>query len=114
MSEEELYALDLFARCKDESLLLSISPPSEAVLQRLLDMPRYKGVVQLFLGRVDVLAPTRYFKRWSRRLRKFGFAPEDAAILALGPFSVGKDRRQLGVHSIATFDRSMIRQWQQQ
>jgi len=40
----------------------------------------------MFLKRVKVLYPGRYFKRWARRLRDRTFTREDAKVLALGTF----------------------------
>ncbi len=61
-----------------------------------------------FLRQVEVLAPTRYCKRWSRRLCSFGFTPEDAWELALGTFSTAESIEILGVHVIVTLDQPMV------
>jgi hypothetical protein len=51
----------------------------------------------MFLKRVEVLYPGRYFKRWARRLRETGFTREDAKVL--------------GVQVVVTYDRPMMRKW---
>ena len=68
----------------------------------------------MLLRRIEVLDPTRYFKRWARRLRQRTFSREDAKILALGTFGTDQDGAILGVRSIVTLDRPMVRKWQQQ
>ncbi len=68
----------------------------------------------MLLRRTEVLEPTRYFKRWARRLRQRSFSREDAKVLALGTFGTDQDGSILGVRSIVTLDRPMVRRWQQQ
>jgi hypothetical protein len=111
VSQEELIALDLFARAVSRDLQLFILPSTDGVLRRLEDRPRYSAIIQLFRRRVEVAFPTRYFKRWARRLRDYGFTPEDAGVLALATFGTDKDATILGIHSVATFDQPMIRRW---
>jgi hypothetical protein len=107
----ELFALDLYERARPEGIQLFIAPPTETVLQRLEGFSRYGGIIRLFRSRTEVVFPTRYFKRWARRLRGQGFSREDAAILALASFGTTEDAKVLGVHFVATQDQSMIRQW---
>lgn len=111
LTEDEVFTLDLYRRAEIEGLRLFIAPPTESVLQRLETLPRYAELIRLFRNHVEVALPTHYFKRWSRRLRDYGFTPEDAAILALGTFSTSKDGGTLGMDFIATFDHPMIHQW---
>jgi len=47
----------------------------------------------MLLRRTKVVYPTRYFKRWARRLRQRTFSREDAKILALGTF--GTDQLEM-------------------
>jgi len=68
----------------------------------------------MFLKRVDVLYPGRYFKRWARRLREKTFTREDAKVLALGTFGTDEAGQILGVHMIVTYDRPMRRKWKQE
>jgi len=111
LSEEELFALDLFQRAEEQGIQLFVVPQTENVLQRLEVLPRYSGVIRLFRSRTEVAMPARYFKRWARRLREYGFTREDAAVLALATFGTTSDANVLGMHFVATFDRSMINQW---
>lgn len=46
----------------------------------------------------------RYLRRWARRLRDFGFSPEDAIVLAYGSFGVSDDGTQIGAHAVVTAD----------
>lgn len=46
----------------------------------------------------------RYLRRWARRLRNFGFSPEDAVIVAYGSFGVSDDLTQIGADAIVTTD----------
>ena len=88
-----------------------ILPSTESVLRRLEDRPRYSTVIRFFRQRTEVAFPTRYFKRWARRLQDYGFTQEDAGVLALATFGTGKDADILGMHVVATFDRPMIGRW---
>ncbi len=49
----------------------------------------------------------RYLRRWARRLRDFGFSPEDAIVIAYGSFGVSPDRTSVGVDVIVTTDIKM-------
>ncbi len=111
LSDDELFALDLFQRARAHSVGLFIVPPTARFLQRLEDSPRYGTVIRLFRDRVEVAWPTRYFIRWSRRLRESGFTPEDAAVLALATFGTGEAGSILGMENVVTFDHPMIRNW---
>ncbi len=49
----------------------------------------------------------RYLRRWARRLRDFGFSPEDAIVIAYGSFGVSLDRMSIGVNVVVTTDLKM-------
>ena len=83
------------------------------MLQRVEKLSRYSAVVHLFRSRVEVVQPTRYFKRWARRLRDHGFTREDGAVLALATFGTSEDADILGMHVVATLDQAMIHNWDQ-
>ncbi len=68
----------------------------------------------MFLKRVEVLYPTRYFKRWARRVRERTFSREDAKVLALATFGTDEAGDLLGVHRVVTFDRPMVRKWERE
>ena len=108
---DELFALDLFYRAGSHSIELFIVPPTVHTLSRLEVLPRYGGIIRLLRDRMQVALPARYFTRWSRRLRDFGFTPEDAAVLALGTFGTNESGTILGMDYIATFDQPLIRHW---
>ncbi len=62
-----------------------------------------------FLKRhVEIIIPTRYYKRWSRRLRAFGFTREDANVLGFGTFGTDDEESFLGVDEVWTFDKPMV------
>lgn len=111
---EEFISLDLFARATPSRHNLFIAPPTANVLNHLMHYPHYATIIQLFLNRVEIAQPTRYFKRWARRLRDYGFTREDAAMLALATFSTNADGSMLGMHALATFDQPMMNQWAKQ
>ena len=68
-----------------------------------------KREVQLFLNSVDVLFPTRYHSRWTRRIRETtGLTREDAAIIALASFGSNQLGNILGVHYVLTYDQGLI------
>ena len=111
LTEEQLWAVDLLQRAKGQNIRLFVTGGTVKVLNRLQSLPRYSAVVATFLGRTEVVQPTRYFKRWARRLRGFGFTKEDAHILALASFGTDQERAILGVHLVATYDRRLINLW---
>lgn len=90
LTEEELFTLDLLYRSQSQDFYLFIAPPTVNVARSLARLPRYSDVLHFFLSQVEVVLPARYFKRWSRRLRDYGFAREDAAILALATLTLTK------------------------
>lgn len=107
----ELFALDLFLRASQSPHRLFIAPPTASVLRRFAEQPRYAPLIQLFLARVEVVRPARYFKRWARRLRDLGFTREDAAIIALVTFGTDDDASIFGMEVVATYDQAMINNW---
>jgi hypothetical protein len=111
LSDDELFALDFYYRANAQAIGLFVVPPTAQILRRLEDWPRYEAIIRPFLAGTQAALPTRYFKRWTRRLRDFGFTPEDAAVLALATFGTNEGGTILGMDSIATFDRPMIQNW---
>lgn len=112
LAEEEQQAVVLvhLARGKGQRLFL----PIEAF--NLLQAHRHQiapAEMAMFLKRVEVLYHGRYFKRWARRLREQTFTREDAKVLALGTFGTDEAGQILGVHTIVTYDRSVLRKWDQ-
>lgn len=66
------------------------------------------GESLMFLRRVEILYPARYFKRWARRLRQRTFTREDARLLALGSFGTDAEGNILGADVIVTLDQAML------
>jgi hypothetical protein len=66
-------------------------------------------IVQRIFSIIAPLYPTRYARRWARRLRKLGFGREDALLISMGSFSTDKlyGGRLLGVDRIVTLDKRM-------
>jgi hypothetical protein len=109
--DDELQSILLvhLAREKERRLFL----PLEAF--NLLQAHRHRiapAATLMFLKRVEVLYPSRYFKRWARRLRDKTFTREDAKVLALGTFGTDMLGQILGVHTVVTFDQPMLRKWE--
>ena len=111
LSIQELFAVDLLYRSPQRQIQLFITPASKHVLDLLQIMPRYSAVIRVFLSRTAGIFPTRYFTRWSRRLREIGFTPEDARVLALASFGSGEARDIIGMQWVATYDQPMINLW---
>ncbi len=71
LTSAELFTLDFFARAKSQpACQLFIAPPTANVLQRLIQLPAYSSIIQLFLEHVEIAFPTRYFKRWAAPLTR--------------------------------------------
>ena len=111
LTDQQAAAIRLFQRPTTQPVDLFIAPASANILGRLQDIPRFAPFIQLFLRRTEIATPTRYFTRWSRRVREFGFTPEDARMLALGSFSTNQARDILGMHSFITYDHPLVNQW---
>ncbi len=113
LTQEEQQAVLLIhlAQTKGQQLFL----PVEAF--NLLQAHRHQiapAELLMFLKRVEVLYPGRYFKRWAQRLRERTFTREDAKVLALGTFRTDEVGQVLGVHMIVTYDRPMLGKWRQE
>ena len=110
---EEKSAIDLFRQATSPMVRLFIVPASASILQRLAQSPEdYSITIRLFLSRVEVAKPTRYFKRWARRLRNnYEFTREDAAVLALATFSTDQKNSFVSMQLVVTQDQPMINNW---
>lgn len=111
VTSTELFALYFYQRARSDRIASFILPQTHNLLKRIEHLSRYVLIIRHFLAVVEVVQPTRYFKRWARRLREYGFTKEDAEVLALATFGTNSSRDILGVHVIATFDQPMINQW---
>ena len=104
LTQEEDDALALLQEARKGSLHLFIAPEAFNLLRRFTG----RAEVDLFLEIAEVMQAGRYFKRWARRLRGYGFTPEDAKVLSLGTFGTRKAGDILGVDAIITFDQLFI------
>ncbi|MBI4769362.1 MAG: hypothetical protein HY784_02840 [Chloroflexi bacterium] len=86
-----------------------ISPEPANILRRRAHLP----IVRLALDTLTTFQPTRYFKRWARRLCHEGFTHEDAKVIALGTFGVDEFQSQFGVDALVTGDLNLIRNYEQ-
>ncbi|MCL4262807.1 MAG: hypothetical protein KJ069_06310 [Anaerolineae bacterium] len=111
---EELFALDLFQQGRKSNIQLYIVPSTLSVMQRFPQTSPHIPLLQLFLQATKTVYPARYFTRWSRRLRDYGFTREDAAVLSLATFGTVENGSILGVHYLATYDQAMINNWYHQ
>lgn len=65
--------------------------------------------VQTLLAICHILYPTRYHKRWARRIRETsGLSREDCAILAFGTFATNFHGSLLGTDVVATYDQALV------
>jgi len=110
VTKHEALSLDFLERASSQARLF-ISSESENILKRLAILSDYVDIIDFFLSDVEIAIPTRYFKRWSRRLREFGFTREDAAMIALATFSTDKNHSVLGMKYLATYDQPMKNNW---
>ena len=113
LTGQQAAALRLFQSAAARSVDLFIAPASANILGRLQSIPRFAPLIQVFLSRAPIATPTRYFTRWSRRVREFGFSPEDAGMLALGSFSTNQDRDILRMRCFITYDHPLVNLWNQ-
>lgn len=111
VTSTELFALYFYQRARSSGITLFILPQTHNFLKRLEHLSRYVLLIRHFLAVAQVAQPARYFKRWTRRLREYGFTKEDAEVLALATFGTTLSGDILGMHVVATFDQPMINQW---
>lgn len=110
LTQEEDDVLALMREARRETLHPFIAPEAFNILQRFATQPE----VDLFLEMVEVMQAGRYFKRWARRLRGYGFTREDAKVLSLGTFGTRKAGDILGADAIVTLDQRLINNYQAQ
>ncbi|MFN8456823.1 MAG: hypothetical protein U0401_19515 [Anaerolineae bacterium] len=99
LSSVERGALIFWRAAETNDVELFISHTSWQVLQTMT----HYNEVRLFLDSVQVLYPTRYHRRWTRRIRETtGLTREDTAMIALGSFGTNVAGTILGVHGLVT------------
>jgi len=113
LTEVQQAAVQLLTTAATAQVDLYISPASANILSRLQANRRFEAIIQVFLRRVQIATPTRYFVRWSRRLRQIGFAPEDSRMLALPTFGTNATRDILGMNAFITYDHPLVNLWRQ-
>lgn len=88
---------------------------SKEVYQILTKRVQLPQLVPLLLNQVQVLYPSKYFKRWVRRIQDTtSLTREDAVILAYGTFSTTTAGNILGVETIATTDTNFDSEYNHQ
>ncbi len=91
---------------------LFISREIYHILTNRVQLPQ---TIPLILQQVQVIYPTKYFKRWVRRIQETtSLTREDAVILAYGTFSTTSSQTILGVEIIATTDKKLASEIQTQ
>ncbi|MBS1253347.1 MAG: hypothetical protein MAG451_02396 [Anaerolineales bacterium] len=101
----ELGALSFWRKVEQREESLYIADVSHKIL---LQLPSYDEVA-IFLDSAEVLFPTRYHRRWARRIREStGLAREDAAMIALASFGTDEEGKMLGAQALVTYDQSLI------
>lgn len=109
LSQLEIGALSFWRAAKMQDVSIFISPASFKVLQQI----KYREV-QLFLNAVDILSPTRYHTRWTRRIKETtGLTREDAVMIALASFGSNQQGNILGTRGLLTYDQRMINGYKQ-
>lgn len=111
VTSAESFALHFYRRTHSHNITLFILPQTYNLLKRLNHLSRYAVIIRHFLAATQVSYPARYFKRWTRRLKEYGFTKEDAEVLALATFGTNSNGDILGMHILATSDQPMINQW---
>lgn len=104
LTQEDDDVLTLLWEAQKGNLKPFITIEAFNILQRFTG----KIEVDLFLEMVDVMRAGRYFKRWARRLREYGFTREDAKVLSSGTFGTDDTGSILGADAIVTFDQPFI------
>lgn len=104
--------------------------PEQQVAQSLLQLPlvdrffispelanlfRFRvplSIVEQLRPSLHVLVPTKYQRRWARRLRQnFGFGREDAQLLSLSTFGTDIAGDILGADLFVTFDLKLVKRF---
>lgn len=88
----------------------SLFAASEAL--NLLDRHAPPLVAASIRARLRLIIPTKYQRRWSRRLREqFGFGREDANIVALATFGMDEQNTIFGADALVTYDLRLIERY---
>ncbi|MGE0128886.1 MAG: hypothetical protein AB7U82_12470 [Blastocatellales bacterium] len=99
----------VFRRLSHRAVQLYITAECANNLQRR--QPRYAKTI---LNRAETLRKGLYLRRWARRLRSFGFSPEDAVVVAYASFGLGSHSRIANVEAIVTNDLKLANNFKAQ
>jgi hypothetical protein len=103
LTPEQRIAQALLSASSVESFF--ISPELANLLHRRVSLLAVEQI-RPFL---NVLIPTKYQRRWARRLRQgFGFGREDAHLLSLATFGTDLSGETFGVDLFVTFDLKLV------
>lgn len=95
----QLEAIRVFARLRFRAKRIYITRESANVLSL-----RPQQYASLILNRTEVLRKGRYLRRWARRLRSFGFSPEDAVVIAYPSFGLDSRPQLARVEALVAND----------
>ncbi|MBC8249794.1 MAG: hypothetical protein H8E90_08965 [Anaerolineales bacterium] len=110
LTNEEATAIALWRALRESRTRMFISAEAANIMGRFSTWRE----VRLFLDTVETMYAGRYFKRWARRLREYGFTREDAKVLGLATYGTEAAGEILGVEVIVTFDRPLINNYEAQ
>jgi hypothetical protein len=94
----------IFRRLRHYAIQLYITTESANILQRR--QPQFATAI---LNRTETLRKGRYPRRWARRLRSFGFSPEDAVVIAYASFGLGSHSQIANIEAIVTNDFKLVK-----
>lgn len=105
----QIEAANVYSRLSQFTNRLHITEQTANILQR-----RTPQFALPLLAEVEPLKKARYLRRWARRLRDFGFSPEDAIVLAYGSFGFSARTTDIGVEVIITADLKLATRFLEQ
>ncbi|MBN1889343.1 MAG: hypothetical protein JW850_15215 [Thermoflexales bacterium] len=98
-------ALSLWQLAESQGIALCITDS----LAYILKQQSAHAVTRFILAATTELGPTRYCRRWARRVCELADLPyEDAMTLAFGSFGIDQARSMLGVQIVVISNRSML------
>jgi hypothetical protein len=100
-----LDALAFWRAAERRGMVLCITVASANVLRQRQQYAASRFVLEA----ATELGPSRYARRWARRLRETtGLTPEDTMVLALSTFGTDEKGSILGAYAVVTYDQSLI------
>jgi len=110
LADEEVTAIALWRALRQSKSRMFVSAETANIMGRFSTWRE----IRLFLDTVEIMNAGKYFKRWARRLREYGFTQEDAKVLGLATYGTDAAGEILGVGVMVTFDRSLINNYEVQ